>query len=463
MSAKFIKIGFLKPLINSNNKITEIGLSVSLPEHCNKNVTDLKPIVKKSPKTLSNMRYKNLSIYWGVDNRKAKKSGKIIKDISKPWDVRYDFFNQETQKYQRIQITGGVNRFHKLDERTKEIKALHDALIIELEKGYNPIYNRYDNLENTPENPLKNIQNLTVQKALYWAIEQKTKLEKRTLQTYNSNVKYFSEALERIGYGSLKITQLKRAHVKLAVNNWAVERKINAVTKNSYLENIGTICKILCEFEVIEANPVQFISKEMELESTTHEPPTDQEMEIISKNLKIYDYGFFLFCQTVYQTGIREKELLSLKIENIDLKEKVIKLYPIDADGTKNTKTTKFRMIPISEKTAKELLKFAKGYPENYYLFTIKLQKIVPGETRSHRNSISDLWRKVIKEGCKIDKTLYSLKSRGNNDRKQHNKMSDDAIAFLFGHSDKSMSRKHYHRDKLGAYGDEIRNNEPTL
>ena len=452
-----------KPLITNTQSTLLIDTTVSLPKHTPKNYSEKQPITNKSPKSSPKMRYKNLNIYWGADNRKAKKNSKIIKDISKPWDVRYDFYDEYTQKYVRIQVTGGVNRYHKLEDRTKHIKALHDALLIELEKGYNPIYNRYDNLENTLENPLQNIQNLTTKDALLWAVDQKTKLEKRTIQTYKSNVKHFSEALDRIGFGGLKITQLKRAHIKLAINNWAIERNINAVTKNSYLENIGTIFKILCEFEIVEANPVQYISKDLELESTTHEPPTDKEMEIISKNLKVYDHGFYLFCQTVYQTGIREKELLSLKIEHIDVVENIIKLYPMDADGSKNTKTTKFRIIPISSKTVKALLKYASGYPSTNYLFTIQNQILLPGPKKSHRNTVSNLWKKVIKLGCNIDKTLYSLKSRGNNDRKQQNKMSDDAIAFLFGHSDKSMSRKHYHRDKLGAYGDEIRNTEPSF
>jgi len=461
--AKFIQIANCKPLKNSTVTKTQRVNSVSLPKHSTQNNVHLQTIIKKSPKSSLNMRYKNLAIYWGADNRKAKKGSKIIKDIDKNWDVRYDFFNAITQKYQRIQVTGGVNRFHNLEERYKHIKALYDALVIELEKGFNPITNNYDNLVNTPENPLQNIQNLTIKEALYWAVNQKTKLEMRTMQTYKSNVKHFCEALERIGYAGLKITQLKRAHVKLAINNWAVDRNINAVTKNSYLENIGTICKILCEFEVLESNPVQYITKEMEMESTTHEPPTDDELKIISKNLKIYDYGFFLFCQTVYQTGIREKELLSIKIENIDVNENIIRLYPIDDNGNKNTKTNKFRIIPISPNTAKELIKFSNNHPGNYYLFTINNKKITPGAKKSHRNSISSLWRKVIKEDCNINKTLYSLKSRGNNDRKQNNGMTDDGIAFLYGHSSKDMSRKHYHRDKLGAYGDEIRRTEPTL
>lgn len=86
------------------------------------------------------------------------------------------------------------------------------------------------------------------------------------------------------------------------------------------------------------------------------------------------------------------------------------------------------------------------------YLFTVEDKLVVPGERKTHRNYITYLWKELIKDGLGIDRTLYSLKSRGNNDRKQDNKMSDDAIAFLFGHSDKGMSRKHYHRDKLGAY-----------
>ncbi len=413
-------------------------------------------------------RYRNLRIYYGVNNLKAgnidhnKRGAMVFKaDPAKDWYVRYDFWDDVEGKYKAVAVRRGLNRIHNLSDKMEAAQSLLIAVREELESGFNPIVIRYESSTGNVET--SDVQGMNVRDALMWALDKKTKLSNGTKSGYKTNIRYFCDGMDLAGYGLLPVTMATRSHIKEGISKLTsmVRPKLSPGSVNDYLTNLGGLFTTLIEWEVIDKNPMDGIKKEDEMETEGFVPPTDEEMIVIKEELKQAPFGFLLYCMLIHQTGIRPKELNRMQVKDIDFKRLFIKLMPeyVEQAGERKTKTRKIREVPITELTA-GLLKQQIGKTINPDAFPFSKNFECTNEYE-HRNRYSEMWKAIIKDKHGIKADMYGLKPRGADDRKDQN-VSDDALAHMFGHHSNILVRKIYNKKK-DIYNDQLRDSTPEF
>jgi integrase len=131
------------------------------------------------------------------------------------------------------------------------------------------------------------------------------------------------------------------------------------------------------------------------------------QQEKIERYMLEHDRRFFYFTRFIYYGFIRPKELLSLKIKDIDLKGRSIL---ISLDGAKGKRQEN---ITINEKLAKIIEEMELGkYPKDFYIFSYDLQS---GDKEWHRNRVSERHKEILKRLNLYNGqiTLYSWKHTG--------------------------------------------------
>ena len=168
-------------------------------------------------------------------------------------------------------------------------------------------------------------------------------------------------------------------------------------------------------------------------------PANAIDMQRIKKELETNHYNFFVFCITIFHTGIRPEEILKIKLSMVNLKNNEIVL-PADI-----TKTNKKRIVPINNhlKEYYKSLQF-ELLPKDYYLFGSfrkegegnkgKFNDFLPAPTHLKRDTATKRWERLIKKGLEIDMNLYAMKKAGAN-AKILAGVSIGALKDLFGHS----------------------------
>ena len=118
--------------------------------------------------------------------------------------------------------------------------------------------------------------------------------------------------------------------------------------------------------EFIKKNPTKYINS-LKTDQKIPNFIKEKDIEFLFKNINLKEnlngQRDLLILELLYGTGIRVSELINLKIQNINLSKKEIKVL-----GKRN----KERIIPFSNRTQENLQLFIKRYDIVYYLFTNK-------------------------------------------------------------------------------------------
>lgn len=148
----------------------------------------------------------------------------------------------------------------------------------------------------------------------------------------------------------------------------------------------------------------------------------------------------------IYYCGIRPDELRNMKVKNLNFNERMIHL---DAEFTK---TSKNRAVPMLGNTY-DLLKYYKDCDPEYYVFGTWVPN---GGRHSHRNwflpnpyqikedTPNKQWNQLIKKELEINKSLYSGKHKGADDKFAAG-MDIKTICDIFGHSETQMTERYMH------------------
>ena len=155
-----------------------------------------------------------------------------------------------------------------------------------------------------------------------------------------------------------------------------------------------------------------------------------------------------LIIKMLFEHALRPKELLKMKIEDIDLKEKNLRIRG------ENNKTRKDRLIPISEKIAPlliEYLSFPAWMRKNSpYLFPSFSNEFLSPERWKHifREKVLkplNLWKKPdIPSKC----TTRSYTLRHSRASELINKTDLYTIANILGHGDIRSTKTYLHMNK---------------
>lgn len=386
---------------------------------------------------------------------KSKYTIPKLNKASKYWYVHYRYEGEQFRE------TNGLNKIEDLKVREQEYNNLCKAILIDLENGFNP-----------------NIKEIVQYKEMYFVEAVKFALGKKESQVcpnsysnYKGTVKFVESAAEKLNIDKVKITDVKRKHIKLLMDEAKIELKWTNKTFNRHLFHLKILLTVLVKWDIIEANPATTIdSLKVDKTSLLNAPASETEIETIKKTLIEKDFNFYIFCITIFHTGIRPAELLKTTLKMINLERNE---FNLPATITKN-KTA--RTVPIN-KHLKEYfidINFSK-FPKDYYLFGSfkspgigkkkKENKLIPdflpGPTLVIRKTASMRWDELVKVGLGIKMNLYAMKHYGA-DKKILAGMNMDSLRELYGHSSKLMTEK-YAKIIKEVYRKDIMDNSPDF
>ncbi|MBN8852200.1 MAG: tyrosine-type recombinase/integrase [Sphingobacteriales bacterium] len=406
-------------------------------------------------------------------------------DVTKPWFVYFDITNPVTNQTISKQFRSGINYYHDTDERRKAGLALAKTWLKKLETGWNP-WGLTD--DPSPSSAVTALEKLSFIGALEFALKS-YKASSATIRAYRTTVNDLKRAARSLSLHDVTAKDFRRQHVKLLLDCCLTSKNIpkgrqvwTNAAHNKNLTYLHALCEYLIEWEVLEYNPAHKIKPLPVAETEKYVPLTEKEKKDLYEFLVINHYKFFVYLMVLYHTGIRPKEILSLKIRDIDLTKPEIKIIPILEE--ENSKVKKIRYIPINN----HLLPFLREmnleeYSQDYYVFgspfvsgkgnrgggsstggvigAARPEYFSPSPTRIKRDTVTKLWKSLIKEKLGIDKHQYAMKRTGGDDKILAG-MELDELRELYGHGSKYMTEK-YAKVVKEVYKKRIIENSPSF
>lgn len=265
-------------------------------------------------------------------------------DVMERWYISYTYFSKKSNKNKRVKIYMGLNFTKTASGRYEESKNIIGFIKSKIQDGWNPDEMNLEDFVSGGKD--MDESSITFKNALRFALT-KGSWSSATKKAYTLTQKYFIDSAEEIGLSNKLLGSIKRRDIKLLSEN--VQRKKNWSNKNIN-KNIGYLKALmskLVEYDFIETNPCLNIKPLPEVEAVHYEPLTKEEKIKLQDSLMLKHYRFYVFCMVIYYTGIRPKEVRSLKIKDFNLKKREITIIPDLA--LENSKTKKIRHVPIVE------------------------------------------------------------------------------------------------------------------
>lgn len=371
-------------------------------------------------------------------------------DITKAWFVYFDITNEETKETVRKQSRRGINHFKEKSDRIKAAKMLISLWKEQLKAGWHPF-------EGSKVNDLLL---MNFKQAVEFALS-KCEVAADTLKCYRCTSRFILKGSDYLRLSAMPIVDMKRVHIKTIMEHCRIKNKWSNTAFNRHLNFLQAILSRLVKWEVIEHNPAHKIEGMRVTETEKYVPYTDAERTAIQEHLFVNHYRYFVYLHVLYSTGIRPKEVLSLKIKHVDLINMQINIYP--DIKTENSKTKNIRKVPIS----KQLLPFLrelglKDYDRDHYVFgsTNQIGKgncgsakggkrgamhpdyWKPSPVRIKRDTATKFWKKVIMDGLGIQKYLYAAKATGANAMILAG-IDLETLKEMYGHTSRLMTERY--------------------
>lgn len=207
-------------------------------------------------------------------------------------------------------------------------------------------------------------------------------------------------------------------------------------SKKHYLSSLSMIFDIALQDELISKNPIIHLKK---LQHTTPKikPFTDEQTIEILRASKKYNIKFQLFLKIGFFTGMRTGEIISLKIKEIDLKNKIISINSTRSRFGENKPKTIYsiRNLPILNNFYEPLKDYIKNNKNNKYLF----------ETQYHKpyrdtNVFTENFYKPILKSLKIPyRRIYNMRHTYATQMLLKNYVTPLELSRLLGHSSPKM------------------------
>lgn len=350
-----------------------------------------------------------------------------IPKVSKTTHLWYVHFRYDGKQFRYKE---DYNKIVDPKEKEMYFEEFAKSLLKQLRDGWNPLIK-----ESMPAKT-----KLTLTESLKFALEKKKpNISTKTYSGYNGSVKFLETAINAIGLSNLNIVDVKRMHVKLIMEKGKELNSWSNKAHNKHLNHFKAVLSELLQFDIIEVSPAYKVNNLKVSAPDANRPASKEDMKRIRTELETNHRNFYIFCITIFFTGIRPEEILKIKLSMINLKDSEIMLPP------EITKTNKKRVVPISPflLVYYESLHF-DNLPKDYYLFGSfresgkgnlgKFEDFIPAPTHINRDTATRRWETIVKKKLLIDANLYSMKKAGANALILAG-VSINAIKDLFGHS----------------------------
>lgn len=235
-----------------------------------------------------------------------------------------------------------------------------------------------------------------------------------TALDYKSYIKNFTDYLFHIEQPDILVEQFRRRHA-LEYSDYLLGVKNHAhITRNNNIRGMKSLFYILMDREYVEVNHFAKIKKLREAQKR-RKVYDETESKIIIDYIQEHKPNLLTAIFFCYYCALRRKEMLRLRIGDIDLRNGFILM---SGDQTKNGRLGSI-VIPY------ELLNYLKSirinkYPQSHFVFS---HKLAPGPIGCGINNIPRNYRNIIhhlhKENVLHDiegKTFYSWKDTAARD-----------------------------------------------
>jgi integrase len=243
---------------------------------------------------------------------------------------------------------------------------------------------------------------------------------------------------------------------------------------------------VLLDYRILNYNPLLDYKDKEVPESDLYQDYTESEKERIARHLLNIHPQLYVILSVVYHTGIRPKEVLALKVDNIDLEAHIITIAP--EEGIENSKTNNVRKVPINPHLNKLLEEIKlQNFPGSYFVFGSPFKggrshpvsengkKVYgsmvkgyfrPSTVQVKRDTLTKLWKKLIIDepptGLGIKKYLYAAKHTGTDDKTDAGLDLKD-IQHLYGHQSEAMTERYKKRKRQMEAKKEILEKSPEF
>lgn len=360
---------------------------------------------------------------------------KVSASIKKPWYIQYYFHDPafgDDPKFARgkLCIIKGMNHYTTSEERREATIALvnEEIRILKVE-GFNPITKKF--------NPVIDVNYVVDPNtgfiAALNAVLDRLKCTVHTKEDIRSVIKYFSRATARLQIDHAPIKDIRRKHLRLALDECAsVKKKWSANQFNVYRKYLMILFNELVELEACESNPLKAIKK-ADTVKRIRTVLTPEERKKVDEILKDKHYTLWRFMHIFFHSGSRESEMVRVQGKDVDLINQRFKV--VIKKGRRSIekwKTIKDIVLPLWQEV------MAKCGPEDY-VFSVGL---IPGKRSIRPDQVSRRWNRHIKKKHGIQADFYSLKHLNLDETAEA--LSIEYAAKMAGHSTPVITLQHY-------------------
>lgn len=318
------------------------------------------------------------------------------KDINLKWYIQYYFYDHHPKPKQVI-LKAGINRIKTVSLRKQAIKALLEDELLQLEKGYNPRDKKivattvFDGYEIHPD---------TYCNDALTSAANRFKGAPSTVYEILNVCKHIKDTITLSGFQGLKISELKKRHVKFILQQLAERKNYSNDRYNKVRANVMIIFSELLEVDAIEYNPVKSIKKKKTVKKLKT-ILTKKERRTIDKHLYTEQYTFWRFFQIYFHSGARITELFRIKKSDINLNNNTFKIV------VQKGRRYEEHLKPINQNVKHLWVELHNIAAANDFIFSEKLQ---PGQKSIQARQISRRWNRHVKKKLNITTDFSSLK-----------------------------------------------------
>ena len=226
-------------------------------------------------------------------------------------------------------------------------------------------------------------------------------------QTYRSKLRIFAEWMESKNMGSMHVALITQSHICEFLQYMSECNNSSKRTIQKYEQILHNFFAFLVDVkQIISVNPVHHIPHFGRLADEAARPIPPEVREVLSAYMSENEPQLWLFCQMEYYCAIRPNELRQLRIKDIDLTRREIR---IPCTISKNRLTERVA-IPLQLLKTLYLMQLNR-YDPSMFLFT---RECHPGPVMVGKNYFRFCFDRVrLKLGLSPEYKLYSFKHTG--------------------------------------------------
>ena len=332
----------------------------------------------------------------------------VLKENKSGWIIEYYVENPATQVLTRkkIKLERLIQRYKTKGELKKHINSIIVALNLKLSTGWNPFFVGEDARFYTP------IKEVVEQ----YKEEIKRTVRQDTYRSYSSFVHIFSEWVEKVSPG-IYSSMISHSMIARFMDYVYNERKgandgyMSNRTYNNYVKNGSAFFSWMVDKCFCKENHFFKIKTKKIEQKTRILIPVDYR-EKIAAYLEVQNPGYLLVIKLIYNSLLRPKEIRCLKVSDIMLDKKQIR---IRSDVSKNGKE---RIVPMTPDVEMEFTKLnLQNYDPNLFVFN---KDFTPGTKKVSKTVMQKCWDDM-RTALNLPKEMqqYSFRDTGITDMLQ--------------------------------------------